>query len=93
MLEICLQADVDDFEFVGGDSDAEFDLVFTESSSLKLLTTALDAQNVAFVGGDLCYKPQAPLEVAEEAFEQNMDLIDALNDLEDVDLVEHNMLN
>lgn len=36
---------------------------------------------------------KAPVDVSEEDFEKNMQIIDALEDLDDVDSVEHNMSN
>lgn len=36
---------------------------------------------------------KAPVEVSEEDFERNMAIIDALEELDDVDSVEHNMSN
>jgi transcriptional/translational regulatory protein YebC/TACO1 len=41
----------------------------------------------------LSYVSKAPVECTEEDFEKNMQIVDALEDLEDVDSVEHNMSN
>jgi transcriptional/translational regulatory protein YebC/TACO1 len=41
----------------------------------------------------LVYVSKAPVEVSEKDFEKNMEIIDALEDLDDVDSVEHNMSN
>lgn len=42
---------------------------------------------------NLAYVSKAPMEVSEEEFEKNMDIIEALEELDDVDSVEHNMSN
>jgi transcriptional/translational regulatory protein YebC/TACO1 len=41
----------------------------------------------------LTHVSKAPVECTDEDFELNMDIIDALEDLDDVDSVEHNMSN
>jgi transcriptional/translational regulatory protein YebC/TACO1 len=41
----------------------------------------------------LVWISKAPTEVPEEDFDLNMDIIDALEELDDVDSVEHNMSN
>lgn len=42
---------------------------------------------------DLVHVTKAPVECAEEDFEKNMIIVDALEELDDVDSVEHNMSN
>ena len=41
----------------------------------------------------LAYVSKAPVECTEEDFEKNMEIVDALEALDDVDSVEHNMSN
>ena len=41
----------------------------------------------------LAYVTKAPVECTEDDFEKNMILVDALEELDDVDSVEHNMSN
>jgi transcriptional/translational regulatory protein YebC/TACO1 len=41
----------------------------------------------------LTHVSKAPVECPDEEFEKNMDLIEALEELDDVDSVEHNMSN
>jgi transcriptional/translational regulatory protein YebC/TACO1 len=41
----------------------------------------------------LTYVTKAPVECSDEDFEKNMAIIDALEELDDVDSVEHNMSN
>ena len=40
----------------------------------------------------LVYVSKAPVEVSDEDYEKNMQVIDALEELDDVDSVEHNMI-
>jgi transcriptional/translational regulatory protein YebC/TACO1 len=41
----------------------------------------------------LTYVSKAPVECSDEDFEKNMAIVDALEELDDVDSVEHNMSN
>ena len=41
----------------------------------------------------LSWVSKAPVECSDEDFEKNMQIIEALEDLDDVDSVEHNMSN
>ena len=41
----------------------------------------------------LVWVSKAPVEVPDEDFDKNMEIIDALEELDDVDSVEHNMAN
>ena len=41
----------------------------------------------------LAYVSKAPVECSDEDFEKNMEIIEALEELDDVDSVEHNMSN
>jgi transcriptional/translational regulatory protein YebC/TACO1 len=41
----------------------------------------------------LVHVSKAPVECSEEDFESNMDIIESLEELDDVDVVEHNMTN
>jgi transcriptional/translational regulatory protein YebC/TACO1 len=41
----------------------------------------------------LVHVTKAPVECTEEDFEKNMEIIEALEELDDVDRVEHNMSN
>jgi len=43
--------------------------------------------------GVIAHVSKAPLQVTDEEFEINMGIIDALEELDDVDSIEHNMLN
>ncbi|GMH56473.1 hypothetical protein TrRE_jg7765 [Triparma retinervis] len=97
VLDVCLEVGVEDFLFVSGEADGsgeDADVVYTEQGDLALLRDGLkEHAGVEAKEADLCYKSTAPVEVGEEEFEVNMDLVDALEELEDVDKVEHNMDN
>jgi transcriptional/translational regulatory protein YebC/TACO1 len=97
VLDVCLEVGVEDFEFSEGEDDGsgeEADVVYTSQGDLALLRDGiLEGQGVEARSAELCYKSKAPVVVGEEDFELNMDLVDALEELEDVDKVEHNMDN
>jgi transcriptional/translational regulatory protein YebC/TACO1 len=53
-------------------------------------------QTLGFEDGlklSLVHVSKAPVECSDEDFEKNMSIIDALEELDDVDSVEHNMDN
>lgn len=96
-MDIAIESGVDDYEFIPeGDVDAEgepVDVVYVEQGDLGLLRDALKEAGKEPKDVKLCYKPMAPVECTEEEFESNMNVIEALEELEDVDCVEHNMSN
>jgi len=98
LMDIAIEAGVDDIIVEEGiesaDGGATTD-VFTDASSIAALR---DGVMSAFSIDDpleikLVYKSKAPVEVSDEEFEMNMAAIDALEDLDDVSHVEHNMSN
>ena len=97
VLDVACEVGVDDFEFLAGECGAEgedVDIVYTEISDLALLRDGLKEHGGAESNdASLVYKSMAPVECSEQDFEHNMRVIEALEDLEDVDKVEHNMSN
>ena len=99
VLELCMEAGIDDYVFeeavapIATDDEDEGSAprVFVDQTSLKLLTTQLDAGDVHYKSAELCYRSKAPIDVNDEDLESNLGLIDVLEGLEDVDLVEHSM--
>lgn len=53
----------------------------------------MDSMKNKVVKMELCYVTKAPVEVNDDDFDANMKIIDALEALDDVDSVEHNMAN
>ena len=80
-----------------GDVDEERDgetaaaAVITEPTELGMVQSALQEAGYA-CSGSLVHVPLAPVEVSAEDEEANYKTIDALEALDDVDSVEHNML-
>ena len=94
LLEAAIEADVEDFELMEGDEEGT-SAVYSDPKEVAMVFEALKA-----IGNDeedmkmaLSYVSKAPVEVSDEEFEKNMSIVDALEDLDDVDSVEHNMSN
>ena len=54
---------------------------------------AMDEEGEGEIKMSLVHVSKAPVECTEEDFEKNMEIIEALEELDDVDSVEHNMSN
>lgn len=92
VLEAAIEAGVDDYELLPGDEEGTT-IVYTDPKETSIMNEAivsLGHENTKF---SLSYVTKAPVEVSEEEFEKNMEIIDALEELDDVDSVEHNMSN
>ena len=93
VLEAAIEAGCDDYELAPGDEEGTT-IVYTDPKEVSAMVEAvkkLDSdKEVKF---SLVYVSKAPVEVSDEDFEKNMQIIDALEDLDDVDSVEHNMSN
>lgn len=94
LLEAAIEVGLEDYEIVEGDEE-NTSVVYSDPKEVALLFEALKA-----IGNDeeqmkmsLCYVTKAPVEVSDDEFDKNMDIVDALEDLDDVDSVEHNMSN
>ena len=103
LLEPAIEFEVDDFEIVppveSEDDDEEEPqptIVYVEPQDTNNMLEAiksLESMKDQEVKMALTYVTKAPVEVADDDFEANMKIIDALEDLDDVDSVEHNMSN
>lgn len=97
VIEIALEADVSDASLsapdpVGrGDAEAVKSVVICEADELGSLQNALTAAGFT-AAGQLVHVPLAPVEVSKEDEELNFKLIDKLDEVDDVDFIEHNML-
>mmetsp|Transcript_16921 Transcript_16921/g.23945 ORF Transcript_16921/g.23945 Transcript_16921/m.23945 type:complete len:288 (-) Transcript_16921:27-890(-) len=87
-----IDAGVDDLELLEGDVEGT-SIVYTDPKDTNLMLEAVRGMGHEEVKSSLIYLTKAPVEVSEEEFEKNMDIIDALEELDDVDSVEHNMSN
>mmetsp|Transcript_19380 Transcript_19380/g.23088 ORF Transcript_19380/g.23088 Transcript_19380/m.23088 type:complete len:295 (+) Transcript_19380:144-1028(+) len=93
LMDAAIEADVEDFELMAGDEE-ESSVVYVEIKDTSAMSDAI--KSLGYESGlkmSLIYRTKAPVEVSEEEFEKNMLVIDALEDLDDVDSVEHNMSN
>jgi len=93
LLEAAIENDIDDFDLRDGDEDST-SIVYVDPKETNLMFEAV--KGLGFEEGvkmSLVYLTKAPVEVSDEDFENNMNIIDALEELDDVDSVEHNMSN
>ena len=103
LLEPAIEFGVDDFEIVppaaetdDDDDEAEPTIIYVEPQDTNNMLEAvksLESMKDQEVKMGLIYVTKAPVEVTDDDFEANMKIIDALEDLDDVDSVEHNMSN
>ena len=94
LLEAAIEAGVEDYEVDEGDEEGTT-VVYSDPKEVSMVFEALRAigNNEENMKMALVYVSKAPVEVSEEEFEKNMQIVDALEDLDDVDSVEHNMSN
>ena len=93
LVDAAIEADVEDFELIDGDEE-ETSVVFVDPKDTAAMSDAI--KSLGYESGvkmSLVYVTKAPVEVTDEEFEKNMQVIDALEELDDVDSVEHNMSN
>lgn len=93
LLDAAIEADLEDFELTVGDEEGS-SVVYVEPKDTSAMADAIKSLgHETGVKMSLIYMTKAPVEVAEDEFEKNMLVIDALEELDDVDSVEHNMSN
>lgn len=93
LLDAAIEADVEDFELMAGDEQGS-SVVYVEPKDTSAMADAIKSLgHDTGVKMSLVYMTKAPVEVTEDEFEKNMLVIDALEELDDVDSVEHNMSN
>eukprot|EP00956_Cyclotella_meneghiniana_P043966 scaffold296109_cov73-Cyclotella_meneghiniana.AAC.1 len=93
LLDAAIEAGVEDMELLEGDEEGT-SIIYTEPKDTSSMFEAVKS-----IGKDdgakmsLAHVSKAPVECSEEDFDKNMVIIDALEELDDVDSVEHNMSN
>lgn len=93
LLMAAIDNDVDDMELVDGDEEGT-SVVYTDPKETGAMFEAVKSLGLAEGAKmSLSHVSKAPVECSEEDFERNMAIIDALEELDDVDSVEHNMSN
>ena len=93
LLMAAIDNDVDDMELLPGDEQGTT-IVYTDPKETAAMFEAV--KSIGLEEGakmSLSHVSKAPVECSEEDFEKNMVIIDALEELDDVDSVEHNMSN
>ena len=93
VLEAAIEAGCSDMELIV-DEDEQSTRVYTDPTETSNMFHAI--QSMGYEQGmemSLIYVSKAPVECSDEDFDKNMEIIDALEELDDVDRVEHNMAN
>lgn len=94
VLEQALSVDISDVQFVPpntADAHAEPEMIVANANELGLLQDAVSQMDLPG-SSSLAYLPTELVKVSDEDAQRNFDLIDSLEDLDDVDVVYHNML-
>ncbi|CAN0139647.1 unnamed protein product [Laminaria digitata] len=89
VIEAAIEAEVDDVEVVEGDDEGT-SWVLTQPKDLMTLADALSKVGITGETG-LALIPSGLAEVDDATMERNLSAIEALMELEDVDMVDHNM--
>jgi YebC/PmpR family DNA-binding regulatory protein len=92
LLDAAIEADIEDFLLEEGDGEGSSTILVEPTDAAKMLDVVKE-MGFEQAKMELCYISKAPVECTDEDFEGNMNIIDALEELDDVDSVEHNMSN
>jgi len=92
LLEAAIDAGCDDYELVPGDEEGTT-IVYTDPKEAGSMNDAVKSLGHEDTKLSLTWVTKAPVECPDGDFEKNMDIIDALEELDDVDSVDHNMSN
>uniref|UniRef100_A0A6V2AAN3 Transcriptional regulatory protein n=1 Tax=Ditylum brightwellii TaxID=49249 RepID=A0A6V2AAN3_9STRA len=93
LMMAAIDAGCDEMELMEGEEEGT-SIIFTDPKETGAMMEAVKSLGFETdVKMSLRYITKAPVECTEEDFEKNMEIIDALEDLDDVDSVEHNMSN
>ena len=95
MIEIAIEGGVDDVELAEPDEDAGDGenvkaVVYTPATDLGAMQAALQEADFE-CAGNLVHVPMTRVKMSEEAAEKNLAALDRLEEIDDVDSVEHNM--
>ena len=92
LLDAAIEADIEDFILEEGDEEGS-SVVLVEPTDAGKMIDVVQGMGFESAKMSLAYISKAPVECTDEDFEANMAIIDALEELDDVDSVEHNMSN
>lgn len=91
LLDAAIEAGCDDMELISGDDEGTT-VVYTDPREMSSMMEAVKSLGHE-CKGSLVNVSKAPVEVSDVDFEKNMRIVDALEELDDVDSVEHNISN
>jgi YebC/PmpR family DNA-binding regulatory protein len=92
LLDSAIEADIDDFMLEEGNEEGS-SVILVEPSDCAAMFDVVKSMGHEKASMSLSWTTKAPVECNDEDFEKNMEIIDALEELDDVDSVEHNMSN
>jgi len=92
LMDAAIEAGCDDMELVEGEAEGTT-VVYTNPKEASSMLEALKSIGHDEVEMSLTDISKAPVECSVEDFEKNMNIIEALEELDDVDNVVHNMSN
>lgn len=92
LFEAAIEAGCDDLEVAEGEEE-NTTIVYSNPKEMSLMIEALNSIEKEIIKSEIVYVSKAPVECTDKDFEKNMKIIDALEEFDDVDNVEHNMLN
>lgn len=90
MIEAALEADVEDVESKV-DEEEGITNVYVDQASVSGLRDLLQEKGLEIRATKLVNVPKLVVDCSDEDFESNMEVIAALEELDDVDSVEHNV--
>merc|ERR1712194_205973 len=92
LLDAAIEADIEDFLLEEGDDEGS-SVVWVEPSDSGKMFDVVKEMGHKTAKMSLTWISKAPVECSDEDFEMNMEIIDALEELDDVDSIDHNMSN
>mmetsp|Transcript_17859 Transcript_17859/g.44136 ORF Transcript_17859/g.44136 Transcript_17859/m.44136 type:complete len:210 (+) Transcript_17859:2717-3346(+) len=92
LLDAAIEADIDDFLLLEGDEE-DTSIVYVEPTESAKMLGVVNTMGYEEAKMSLAWVTKAPVECTDEDFDKNMHIIEALEELDDVDSVEHNMSN
>ena len=92
LLDAAIENDIDDFLLEEGDEEGT-SIVYVEPTDSAAMFDTVKQMGFEESKMSLSWVSKAPVECSDEDFEKNMNIIEALEELDDVDSVEHNMSN
>lgn len=92
LLDAAIESGIEDFVLQEGDEEGS-SVVLVEPTDCASMFDTVKGMGYEDAKMSLTWISKAPVECTEEDFEKNMEIIEALEELDDVDSVEHNMSN